>query len=108
MFGRRLHLLSVTPRTVTTARPTPAGCSVVGEGSVSAGGNCGERGARRDLANQPRQRKEFHESLAWKGFLAYHKVRMWIKFPVEERHTGRLEARDALQFLLSVIRRLGG
>lgn len=101
-----LHL--VTPLTVTATRPTSTGCFVVGEDSVSAGGNCAERGARRDLAKQSRQRQEFHESFARKGLLAYHKVRVWVKLAVEEREAGRVEASDALEFLLSTIRRLGG
>lgn len=102
-----LHPFLVTPRTMTAAHPTSTGRSIVGEGSVSAGGNCAERGARGYLAKQPYQREEFDESLTWKGLLAYHKVRMWVKFPVEQRDAGRVEASDVLEFLLSAIRRLG-
>lgn len=94
---------------MTVDHPTSTGLSVAGEGSVSAGSNCAERGARGGLAKQPHQREEFHESLTWKGLLTYHKVRMRVKLPIEQiMEAGRVEASDVLEFLLSAIRRLGG
>lgn len=88
---------------MTAARPTPTVCFVYVEDSVSAGVDCAERGARRDLAKQPHQREEFDESLTRKGLLAYHKVRVWVKLPVEEWDAGRVEASDPLQLFLNVI-----